>query len=106
LRAVRTVVRRRALLVFYTDVAPDADPGLAPDVRRLAARHLPMLATLDDTTIRDAARTEPVRVDDAFGMCAASEHLHARESRPPVFARSRRTTASPPRRPSESVCRS
>lgn len=82
LRAVRTVVRRRALLVFYTDVAPDADQGLvATDVRRLAARHLPMLATLDDTTIRDAARSEPVRVDDAFGMCAASEHLHARESR-------------------------
>lgn len=81
LRLVRARVRRRALMVFFTDVLEEAQlQPLSDYARALAARHLPLLVTLSDPSVIEAARRVPATAEQVYEQAVATEILHEREA--------------------------
>ena len=74
-RAIQTALsrnHRRALLVFFTDLldAASAQP-LVEHIRRIGHRHLPLIATLQDASLRALAHGIPDGPDAAYQRHAA-----------------------------------
>ncbi|NTX52303.1 DUF58 domain-containing protein [Myxococcus sp. CA039A] len=64
---------RRTLVVLFTDlVDPDASAGLLTRTLALRPRHLPVVASLLDEDVRDAATDVPVEAQDAYSRQAAT----------------------------------
>ncbi|MCE9672762.1 DUF58 domain-containing protein [Myxococcus stipitatus] len=64
---------RRTLVVVFTDlVDPDASAGLLTRTLSLRPRHLPVVASLLDEDVRDAATDVPREAQDAYARQAAS----------------------------------
>lgn len=81
LRFLRARLRRRALMVFFTDLTDEAHARpLVEYARRLATRHLPLVVTLPDPAVRQATRRLPGTVEEAYVQVVASEILHEREA--------------------------
>lgn len=68
--------RRRALIAIFTDVLdPDQGAALTAQCRRLQRRHLPLVITVRDPALDDAARRRPERATDAYGRAVAANLL-------------------------------
>lgn len=81
LRFLRAKVRRRALMVFFTDVLDEAQSKpLVEYARRLATRHLPLVVTLSDPAVVEASRAIPQVADEAYAQVVATEILREREA--------------------------
>ncbi|MCP3098595.1 DUF58 domain-containing protein [Myxococcus sp. K15C18031901] len=64
---------RRTLVVLFTDlVDPDASAGLLTRTLALRPRHLPVVASLLDEDVRDAAMDVPLEAQDAYARQAAT----------------------------------
>ncbi|AKF82471.1 hypothetical protein MFUL124B02_28165 [Myxococcus fulvus 124B02] len=64
---------RRTLVVLFTDlVDPDASAGLLTRTLALRPRHLPVVASLLDEDVRDAATRVPEEAQDAYARQAAT----------------------------------
>ncbi|WP_408889897.1 DUF58 domain-containing protein [Myxococcus faecalis] len=64
---------RRTLVVLFTDlVDPDASAGLLTRTLALRPRHLPVVASLLDEDVRDAATRVPDAAQDAYARQAAT----------------------------------
>lgn len=64
---------RRTLVVLFTDlVDPEASAGLLTRTLALRPRHLPVVASLLDEDVRDAAIDVPVEAQDAYSRQAAT----------------------------------
>jgi uncharacterized protein (DUF58 family) len=81
--------RRRALLAIFTDVL-DADQGAAllRQCARLRRRHLPLVITVRDPALDDAARARPESAEDAYARAVAGGLLADREASLQVLRRS------------------
>jgi uncharacterized protein (DUF58 family) len=81
--------RRRALLAIFTDVL-DTDQGAAllRQCARLRRRHLPLVITVRDPALDDAARREPRQPGDAYERAVAGGLLADREASLQVLRRS------------------
>jgi uncharacterized protein (DUF58 family) len=72
--------RRRSLLVIFTDVVdPDQSAVLLRQCARLRRRHLPLVVTVRDPAVDDAARRRPDDARSAYARAVASGLLSARE---------------------------
>ncbi|MBV8446193.1 MAG: DUF58 domain-containing protein [Candidatus Dormibacteraeota bacterium] len=73
--------RRRALVVVFTDVL-DADQGaaLVSTCTRLGRRHLPVVVTMRDPAIDEAAARSPRSVSDVYSRAVAAGMVADRES--------------------------
>ena len=64
--------RRRALVVIFTDVLdPDQGKALIRQCVRLRRRHLPLVVTVRDPALDDAANAVPRTGDDAYARAVA-----------------------------------
>ncbi|MHB8488497.1 MAG: DUF58 domain-containing protein [Candidatus Dormibacteria bacterium] len=64
--------RRRSLVVIFTDVLdPDQGKALIRQCVRLRRRHLPLVVTVRDPALDDAANTLPRTGDDAYARAVA-----------------------------------
>jgi uncharacterized protein (DUF58 family) len=81
--------RRRALLAIFTDVL-DADQGAAlqRQCARLRRRHLPLVITVRDPALDDAARLRPDEATIAYARAVASGLLADREASLRILRRS------------------
>ncbi|HEX6493515.1 MAG TPA: DUF58 domain-containing protein [Candidatus Dormibacteraeota bacterium] len=81
--------RRRALLAIFTDVL-DTDQGAAllRQCARLRRRHLPLVITVRDPALDDAARMVPRDAPDAYARAVAGGLLADREASLQVLRRS------------------
>jgi uncharacterized protein (DUF58 family) len=79
LRFLRARVRRRALVVFFTDLFDEAQARpLADYARRLARRHLPLVVTLSDPAVIEAGRRLPGAAAEVYEQVVATEILRDR----------------------------
>jgi uncharacterized protein (DUF58 family) len=73
--------RKRALIVVFTDLVDvDASRRLLAHLSALAPRHLPLLITLRDTSLQDAARQAPEETFDVYRQAMARQVLADREA--------------------------
>lgn len=73
--------RRRALVVIFTDVLdPDQGRSLVASTARLRRRHLPLVVTVRDPALDDAARRRPETSEDAYARAVASGLLSDRDA--------------------------
>jgi uncharacterized protein (DUF58 family) len=80
---------RRSLAVIFTDVLdPDQGQTLLAQCARLRQRHLPLVVTVRDPALDDAARREPRRGQDAYARAVAGGLLADREDTLKVLQRS------------------
>jgi uncharacterized protein (DUF58 family) len=81
--------RRRSLVVIFTDVL-DADQGkaLIRQCVRLKRRHLPLVVTVRDPALDDAANAVPRSGDDAYARAVAGGLIADREDTLRVLRRS------------------
>jgi len=71
---------RRSLVVIFTDVLdPDQGSALIRQCARLRRRHLPLVVTVRDPAVVDAARAVPLTEEDAYARAVASGLLADRE---------------------------
>lgn len=71
--------RRRALIAIFTDIVdPDQGQSLVAQCRRLQRRHLPLVITVRDPAVDEAARARPRRVSDAYSRAVAASMLSDR----------------------------
>jgi uncharacterized protein (DUF58 family) len=81
--------RRRALLAIFTDVLdPDQAAALLRQCARLRRRHLPLVITVRDPALDDAARLRPERSTDAYARAVAGGLLADREASLRILRRS------------------
>ncbi|HEV7678085.1 MAG TPA: DUF58 domain-containing protein [Candidatus Dormibacteraeota bacterium] len=81
--------RRRSLLAIFTDVIdPDQGAALIRQCARLRRRHLPLVITVRDPAIDDAARRSPVDARTTYARAVASGLLSAREDTLLILRRS------------------
>jgi uncharacterized protein (DUF58 family) len=81
--------RRRALLAIFTDVLdPDQAAALLRQCARLRRRHLPLVITVRDPALDDAARLRPQRSTDAYARAVAGGLLADREASLGILRRS------------------
>jgi uncharacterized protein (DUF58 family) len=81
LRLLRAKIRRRALMIFFTDLLDEAQARpLVEYARRLATRHLPLVVTLSDPAVVEASRAIPQAADEAYAQLVATEILREREA--------------------------
>jgi uncharacterized protein (DUF58 family) len=72
--------RRRSLLAVFTDVVdPDQSAMLLRQCARLRKRHLPLVITVRDPALDDAARRRPADARTTYARAVASGLLSARE---------------------------
>jgi uncharacterized protein (DUF58 family) len=72
-------VRRRSLLVLFTDVIdPLASAAVVSQLTRAAARHLPLVVAIRNPDLEAAAAASPTDDAGAFRRAAAEELLQAR----------------------------
>jgi uncharacterized protein (DUF58 family) len=72
--------RRRSLLAIFTDVVdPDQSNALLRQCARLRRHHLPLVITVRDPAVDDAARQSPVDAPTTYGRAVASGLLSARD---------------------------
>jgi uncharacterized protein (DUF58 family) len=72
--------RRRSLLAIFTDVVdPDQSAVLLRQCARLRRRHLPLVITVRDPAVDDAARRRPGDTAATYARAVASGLLSARE---------------------------
>ncbi|HEX6040900.1 DUF58 domain-containing protein [Longimicrobium sp.] len=72
-------VRRRSLLVLFTDVIdPLASAALVSQLSRAAERHLPLAVAIRNPDLEAAAALEPVDDDAVYRRAAAEELLQSR----------------------------
>lgn len=72
-------VRRRSLLVLFTDVIdPLASAALVSQLSRAAERHLPLAVAIRNPDLEAAAALEPVDEDAVYRRAAAEELLQSR----------------------------
>ena len=78
-RFLATKQRRRALIVFFTDVMDvRSSRALFAYVTRSAARHLVVVVALRNDTLFESARTHSPRADAIYESAAAEELIQAR----------------------------
>ena len=71
---------RRSLVVIFTDVLdPDQGKALIRQCVRLRRRHLPLVVTVRDPALDDAANAVPRTGDDAYARAVAGELIAARD---------------------------
>lgn len=64
---VRTHLKRRSLIVFFTDVIdPVAQSAVLAELASLARRHVVLCVFMNDAAVREALRAVPASVDDAY----------------------------------------
>jgi uncharacterized protein (DUF58 family) len=81
--------RRRSLLAIFTDVVdPDQNAALLRQCARLRRRHLPLVITVRDPALDDAARQSPSDPRTTYARAVASGLLSAREDTLLVLRRS------------------
>jgi uncharacterized protein (DUF58 family) len=81
--------RRRALVAIFTDVLdPDQGAALLRQCTRLRRRHLPLVITVRDPALDDAARQRPRRATDAYARAVAGGLLTDREASLQILRRS------------------
>jgi uncharacterized protein (DUF58 family) len=81
--------RRRALLAIFTDVLdPDQGSALLRQCVRLRRRHLPLVVTVRDPALDDAARCRPAEAVTAYARAVAGGLLADREASLQVLRRS------------------
>jgi uncharacterized protein (DUF58 family) len=81
--------RRRSLLAIFTDVIdPDQSAMLLRQCARLRKRHLPLVITVRDPAIDDAARQRPSDARTTYARAVASGLLSARDDTLLVLRRS------------------
>ncbi|HYA01311.1 MAG TPA: DUF58 domain-containing protein [Candidatus Binatia bacterium] len=72
--------RRRALLAIFTDVLdPDQGAALVRQCTRLSRRHLPLVVTVRDPALEDAARARPLEVRATYARAVAGSLVADRE---------------------------
>jgi uncharacterized protein (DUF58 family) len=80
---------RRSLVVIFTDVLdPDQGTALLRQCARLRQRHLPLVVTVRDPALDDAARLVPRRGADAYARAVANGLLADRDDTITVMRRS------------------
>ena len=80
---------RRALIIVFTDVLdPDQGRSLIRQCIRLRRRHLPLVVTVRDPAIDDAARRRPLSGADAYARAVASGLIADREDTLQLLRRS------------------
>jgi uncharacterized protein (DUF58 family) len=80
---------RRCLVVIFTDVLdPDQAAALLRQCARLRQRHLPLVVTVRDPAVDDAARLVPRRGADAYARAVANGLLADRDDTLTVMRRS------------------
>jgi len=80
---------RRALVVIFTDVLdPDQGRALIRQCARLRHRHLPMVVTVRDPALDDAASTAPRSGDEAYARAVAAGLIADREDTLRILRRS------------------
>jgi len=73
--------RKRALVVCFTDLVDvDASSRLLGHLTALAPHHLPLLITLRDRDLQQAAQRSPADVGEAYQRALAAQVLHDRET--------------------------
>ncbi|MBU0608336.1 MAG: DUF58 domain-containing protein [Armatimonadetes bacterium] len=73
--------RKRALVVCFTDLVDvEASSRLLGHLTALAPHHLPLLITLRDRDLQQAAQARPAEVADAYQRALAAQVLHDRET--------------------------
>jgi uncharacterized protein (DUF58 family) len=81
--------RRRALLAIFTDVLdPDQGAALLRQCARLRGRHLPLVITVRDPALDDAARERPADAAGAYGRAVAGGLLADRDASLGILRRS------------------
>jgi uncharacterized protein (DUF58 family) len=81
--------RRRALLAIFTDVLdPDQGAALLRQCARLRRHHLPLVITVRDPALDDAARLRPRQAEDAYVRAVAGGLLADREASLQILRRS------------------
>ena len=81
--------RRRALLAIFTDVLdPDQGAALLRQCARLRRHHLPLVITVRDPALDDAARLRPRQAEDAYVRAVAGGILADREASLHILRRS------------------
>lgn len=80
---------RRCLAVIFTDVLdPGQSRSLVRQCARLRRRHLPLVVTVRDPALDDAARRRPVRGEDAYARAVAGGLMADREDTLQLLRRS------------------
>jgi uncharacterized protein (DUF58 family) len=80
---------RRALVIVFTDVLdPEQGRSLIRQCIRLRRRHLPLVVTVRDPAIDDAARRRPLSGADAYARAVASGLIADREDTLQLLRRS------------------
>lgn len=78
--ALSARARKRALVVCFTDLVDvDASRRLLGYMSALAPHHLPLLITLRDNELQQAARQRPDDVAETYQRAVAAEVLHDRQ---------------------------
>lgn len=81
--------RRRALLAIFTDVLdPDQGAALLRQCARLRSRHLPLVITVRDPALDDAARMRPADAAGAYARAVAGGLLADRDASLRILRRS------------------
>ncbi len=70
--------RRRALVVVLTNLRDEDVDELSPALRLLCARHLVLLASLKEQSLREVLLEEPQDLDQALEIAATHRYLAAR----------------------------
>ena len=74
--SLATLLPQRALILLFTSLDDAEAAGqLAQATHLLRPQHLPMIVSIEDKTIREAARARAIDKDDVFVGIAAREHL-------------------------------
>lgn len=85
---VRAHVRKRSLVVFFTDmVDPVAQSAVLAQIGTLAKRHLVVCAFMNDAAIQRRLETMPERPDDVYATAVALELQGERKTAAAVLAR-------------------
>lgn len=71
--------RRRALVVVLTNLRDEDADELQPALRLLCARHLVLLASLKEQTLREVASQEPDTLEKALEVATTHGYLAARQ---------------------------
>lgn len=72
--------RRRALVVVLTNLRDEESEELVPALRRLAGRHLVLLASTREAVLRELTEQEPAGFEAALEIAAAHSFLDARRA--------------------------
>jgi uncharacterized protein (DUF58 family) len=74
--AIQRLCRRRALVVWFTDIESGVHGGALPQaLRRLRPKHMPLIASLRDTQLDELAQRAPSNWKDPYIALAATHAL-------------------------------